>query len=122
MALNVAQPFKRAGAFPIDETLVLTKAEMKSANDNVMPSNYLAVCKDDGQLYLYDKTNDIDADTGKYRLLEGGGGSGNYDDLTNKPSLNSVTVSGDKLAIDYNLQDKMDALSVTDIEKILYLG
>ena len=47
---------------------------------------------------------------------------GNYNLLDGKPSINAVTVEGDKLGADYNLQDKMQELSQTDIEKILYLG
>ena len=44
-----------------------------------------------------------------------------YNGLTNKPKINNRTVEGDKLGSDYNLQDKMDALSVQEIEKILSL-
>lgn len=76
MALNITAPFKRGGAFPIDETLVLSKAEMLSINDNTMPDKYLTVCADDGQLYMYNKSNTIDAQTGRYRLYSGGSGNG----------------------------------------------
>lgn len=44
-----------------------------------------------------------------------------YEKLINKPSINGVEVSGDKVSKDYKLQDKMDELSVQEIEKILYL-
>lgn len=43
-----------------------------------------------------------------------------YDVLKDKPSINTYTVEGDKLGIDYNLQDKMDVLTPQEIEKILY--
>lgn len=72
MALNLTAPFKRGGAFPIDEDLVKSKAEMKATNDNTMPDKYFCVCSDDGQIYLYDKSNSIDAETGRYRVFEGG--------------------------------------------------
>ena len=45
----------------------------------------------------------------------------NYDDLYNKPIINDVVVRGDKVGEDYNLQDKMHALTTQEIEKILYL-
>lgn len=45
----------------------------------------------------------------------------NYDDLYNKPIINDVVVQGDKVGEDYNLQDKMHALTTQEIEKILYL-
>ena len=46
---------------------------------------------------------------------------GSYIDLTDKPSINSFVIEGDKVGADYRLQDKMDALSVQEIERILYL-
>jgi hypothetical protein len=42
-----------------------------------------------------------------YRLSEGGGGTSDYPDLTNKPQINGVTLSGNKTASDLSLQDKM---------------
>lgn len=47
--------------------------------------------------------------------------TGDYDNLSNKPSINTVTVQGDKLGKDYGLQDKMDCATVAEIERILYL-
>ena len=47
--------------------------------------------------------------------------TGNYDDLANKPLINNRTVEGSKTGADYNLQDKMDAMTIQEIEKILYL-
>ena len=47
--------------------------------------------------------------------------STDYNDLTNKPTINDVTVEGDKVSADYKLQHEMDTLSVQEIERILYL-
>ena len=44
-----------------------------------------------------------------------------YDNLQNKPSLNNITIEGSKVSADYKLQHEMDALSVQEIERILYL-
>lgn len=76
MALNLTAPFARGGAFPIDEALVLSKAEMKAVNDNVMPEKYFCICKDDGQLYIYDKSATPSVDTGRYVLYGGGSTEG----------------------------------------------
>ncbi len=76
MAINVSQAFHRTSANPIDETLALTKAQMVATNDNLMPPKYLTVCQDDGYIYLYDKSNSADVQTGKFRKFEGGGGGG----------------------------------------------
>lgn len=72
MALNITAPFARGGAFPIDEALVLSKAEMRTINDNTMPDKYFCVCSDDGRMYLYNKNNSVDPETGRYRAFDGG--------------------------------------------------
>ncbi len=77
MAINVSQSFHRTSANPVDDTMALTKAEMLTINDNLMPSKYLTICQDDGYIYLYDKANTVDPTTGKFRKFEGGSGGGN---------------------------------------------
>lgn len=96
MGISITQPFKRGGAYPIDETLVLTKAEMLAIIDSTMPDAYFAICTEDGQLYLYNKDNDIDTQTGKYRPFKGGSGGEDYNPLQNKPKVNGVVLIGDK--------------------------
>lgn len=66
-------PFERTGPFPIDDTFVLSKAEMAAVVDTKMPEKYFAVCKDDGKFYLYDKDATPSAETGKFAVEEGGG-------------------------------------------------
>ena len=53
---------------PIDDRLIKTKAEMLATNDDIMPDVYICLCKDDGQLYTYNKTNTANAETGKFKL------------------------------------------------------
>lgn len=48
--------------------------------------------------------------------------TGNYNNLSNKPQINSVTLEGNKESDELRLQGKMQILSQTEIEKILYLG
>ena len=43
----------------------------------------------------------------------------NYELNTNKPSINSIELSGDKNSDSLGLQDKMDAMSNFDIENLL---
>ena len=99
MAINLSQAFHRTSANPIDESLTLTQEEMLAVNDNLMPAKYFTICQDDGKLYLYSKTNEMDETTGKFRKLEGGGGGGgtsDYIDLDNKPQINGNTLVGNK--------------------------
>lgn len=69
MAIKINAPFELGAAVPVDIRLTLSKAEMLTVNDNVWPSKYLTVCSDDGAIYLYDKTNEMDVETGKFRIL-----------------------------------------------------
>lgn len=45
-----------------------------------------------------------------------------YDRLKNRPRINSVTLEGDKKASDLSLQEAMDAILETDIDKMIYGG
>lgn len=79
MAVNISQPFHRTSAKPIDDSIVLTLAQMKAINDNLMPSHYFAVCQDDGQMYIYDKSATPTTTSGKFKKIESGeGGSSPY--------------------------------------------
>ena len=49
-----------------------TKEALKAVNKNSMPELYLAFCLEDRNLYLYDKSNDDDPITGKFRIFEAG--------------------------------------------------
>lgn len=43
-----------------------------------------------------------------------------YNDLINKPKINNVVVEGEKLGADYDLQDKMSAVTAQEIDEIIY--
>lgn len=64
-----------------------------------------------------DNAENITAGFGSSQVIS----TGDYEELANKPKINSVEVIGAKAASDYNLQNKMDVLSVQEIERILYL-
>lgn len=70
MAIKLPQGFKISSRDAIDSRLVMTKADMLSAVESKMPSNYFCICKDDGKLYTYNTLNELDPETGKFRLLD----------------------------------------------------
>lgn len=110
MAINVSQAFKRTSANPIDESLALTKEQMLAVNDNLQPAKWFTVCLDDGKLYMYSKTNEMDPETGKFRVLEsggGGGGTSDYTELDNKPQINGNTLVGDKSNADLGIPEEI---------------
>ena len=61
--LNLPQGFKIGAAEAVDSRLILSKAEMVTIKDSMMPDTYLAVCKD----------NSIDPETGKFRVYASAG-------------------------------------------------
>ena len=54
---------------PVDTRLILSKKEMLEANEGFLPNIYFTLCKDDGQFYLYNKSNESNEETGKFTLI-----------------------------------------------------
>lgn len=72
MAIKLPQGLYITSNEPVDARIVLSKNEMLNTIDATMPQVYLAVCKNDGQLYLYNKENPINESTGRFRLYSSG--------------------------------------------------
>lgn len=51
-----------------------------------------------------------------------GGGTSNYNSLTNKPQINGVTLIGNKTSREIKVQDLMDEITEQDIDEIIYGG
>ena len=73
--ISLPQGFKVGAAEAVDSRLTLSKAEMLAIKDSLMPTVYLAVCKDDNSIYIYNKDNSVDPETGKFRKYTGGSSS-----------------------------------------------
>lgn len=67
--LGLENGFSIKSAVPVDERFLMTKAEMLTVNEAKMPSVYFTLCIEDGNLYVYNKDNAVDAVTGKFRAL-----------------------------------------------------
>lgn len=67
MGIPLNLDFEMGVAKPIDSRLVMTKAQMLSIDDNVMPQVYGCWCSEDGKPYIYNKNNAVDAQLGKFR-------------------------------------------------------
>lgn len=71
----------------------------------------------DGQTLVYDATS------GKWVNGSGGGGTSDYTDLTNKPQINGVTLSGNKTSGDLNLQSALTFTSTpSESNKVVCLN
>lgn len=53
--------------------------------------------------------------------IKSNSGITDYNLLTGKPKINGVIVQGEKHGPDYRLQNKMDALTIQEVEKIFYV-
>ena len=86
--IQVIQGFKLSTRDAVDNRLVLTKAEMLAIKDHQMPEKYFAVCKDDGCLYLYNKSREVlDPETGKFVQFS-------------SSKIESISVNGVEIPID----------------------
>lgn len=72
--IDIASNFSLGAALPIDDKLNLSKAQMLTINENIWPDKYFTICTDDGKLYLYNKANPVNPETGRFREIEGGSG------------------------------------------------
>ena len=95
MAIDVATGFNIGSKDAIDERQVLTLEQMKNLDESIYPDKYFAICKDNGKLYIFNASNEINAETGKFRVLSGGTGGG--DTTYVLPPATDTTLGGVKV-------------------------
>lgn len=111
----VSKPFLYQIQAPVDTRLVLTKKEMREANDNYLPETYFALCKDEGHFYLYNKNNEPNEETGKYTLIS--------DAQTGLPEVFMLQdPAGDQVIIYDAELGKWINKDLADKESIIYLA
>lgn len=73
MAIKISDNLDYKGTKPdFQRQSYATKEALKNVVQGAMPELYLAFCLEDRQLYLYDKSNDDDPTTGKFRIFQAG--------------------------------------------------
>lgn len=82
-----------------------TKAEMKAFAEYKLPPIFITTCKEDGNIYVYNKNNTVDSVTGKWRSINASGSS-SYEDLTNKPAIEGVVLNKNTTIDGLNLYSK----------------
>ena len=120
MALTLGDNFSYQGAKPLDARLTYADiATMKAVADATMYNGCVAYCVAADKTYQWKSTNTVDETLGKWREFEsgGGGGTSDYSDLTNKPSIEGVTLSGNKTAADLGLAKSSQIPSTSDCYK-----
>ena len=115
MAISVADNFSYLGTKPLDARLSFDSVSaMASASEATLYDGCFAYVKATQKYYSYDSTNTSDPTTGKWREYSsgGGGGTSDYSDLTNKPSINGVELLGNKTVglLSTNIQINADKI------------
>lgn len=72
--ISLPQGFRVGAPEAIDSRFALTLEEMRTMKDTMMPQVYFTICKDDSNIYVYNKENEIDEENGKFRLYSAGNG------------------------------------------------
>lgn len=98
--------FEIQTASAVDKRIYLTKAEMlrESSEETslyVIPDVYLAICPDDGRLYLYNINNEPNAITGKFKPVEA---TLVFDTAESKAAFENAIAESEKII---NLEDKV---------------
>ena len=98
MALTLGDNFSYQGAKPLDARLKYdTLAAMKAVADSTMYEGCICYCVATDKTYQWKSSNTVDADTGKWRELETGGGGNeleitlnDYNDLPSADKMNGT--------------------------------
>lgn len=101
MALSFLDNVDYRGKKPnFTRDLFVDIATMAAFNENYLPNVFMACNEEDGQPYVFNRDNAVDATLGKWRPIEGGtGGSVSWDTLIGKPFKD---IDGNTFAVDEN--------------------
>lgn len=101
MALSFLDNVDYRGKKPnFTRDLFVDIATMAAFNENYLPNVFMACNEEDGQPYIFNRNNTVDATLGKWRPIEGGtGGSVSWDTLIGKPFKD---IDGNTFAVDEN--------------------
>ncbi|WP_405376361.1 hypothetical protein [Pseudobutyrivibrio sp.] len=73
MAVSMLDNFDiRKSAPNVKRDMFDTISDMKAYNENYLPQVFVSTCVEDGCIYIFNKGNDVDDVTGKWRKFEGG--------------------------------------------------
>lgn len=114
MSITVGDNFSYQGGKPLDARFQFSSvANMKAFAEASLYDGCLAYIPSLKKYYTYDSSNTVDTTTGRWRELEtgGGGGTSDYTDLTNKPQIASVTLTGNKALSAFGLTSSVETQS-----------
>lgn len=102
MGISIADNFNYQGAKPLDARISFDSvAAMKAQPDATLYDGCFAYEKTTDKYYKWLSTNEEDETYGKWRVQNTSADVISYADLSNKPSINGVTLSGNKTTSDF---------------------
>lgn len=119
MAIGINTGFQVNTGLPIDSRQVLTKNEMLNTNDNIMPIVYFGTCSDDGQFYIYNKTNEVSSETGRWRQF---GGSSSMN-IVGAVAVDAIDINSNEyqyLLTNYTIHKIISGVD-TDVSSMVYV-
>ena len=115
MSIKLNSNFSIGTAQPLDARNVITKEKMLTINENIWPDVYYAVCTDDGNLYVYNKTNESDPETGKFRIMKSNADCMISESFTPNVTAGSIE-AGKEIAAGTTLTDIVKSMLVQSIK------
>lgn len=112
MALSFLDNVDYRGKKPnFQRDMFTTKADMISFSENYLPDMFITTCVEDGNIYLFNRNNIVDADTGKWRKI------GNSEDITTTvepdgTTTYSMTICGIPMESTYDPDGNLISASV----------
>ena len=70
MAIKITSALHASGTFPVDDRLVLSKAQMRTIDEDLFPDQYFCICSEDHKVYIFDFNFAANSVTGKFRPLD----------------------------------------------------
>lgn len=94
MAIQYADNLEiRMRAPNVQRDLFNSIADMAAFNENYLPDMFVCVNTEDGNLYVYNRTNEVDATTGKWRKFTGGATDVELDETKDTAYTESVEIT-----------------------------
>ena len=114
-SISVDLPFLISNKTPLDaKQNFATKSEMKDFDTMLLSDTAMCTCDEDGKLYVYNINNTEDGETGKWRVIEGEGGSATIDELPSE-DVNYTNLTLDSVT---NVKECLDTI----IAKLYYVA
>lgn len=107
MSITLTNGFNIKGKEVVDARMVLSKKEMLNIKKTTMPEKYFCLCSDDSSIYVYDKSNEYNDETGLFKKISKAS-------ILEEDIISGITVGG----INANTKIK-SGVSLTDLFKIL---